>query len=165
MHHYASHASQVGRAHLGQALATGAACLRTAPPAVETDQAFIGMLDGYRSSGGLARAQEVFTLFKSRSSQDVITLAHAMALRAVLSFEWHANVWVPLFQFERQHMTLKAALEPVLAALNPVCTPWELAQWCAKPHRLLDGQSPADALEADTLRVLRVACADRSTLL
>jgi hypothetical protein len=131
------------------------------PPTNENDHAFIGMLEAYRSSGGLARAQEVFTLFKSRSELDVSTLARWMAQRSVLSLEWHADVWLPLFQFELQHMTVKPALEPVFAVLNPVCTPWELAQWCAQPHRWLDGESPADTLDTDASGVLRAACVDR----
>jgi hypothetical protein len=162
MHHYAAHLTQ---AKASQAFAIvhppAMACL----PGNENDYAFIGMLDAYRSSGGLARAQEVFTLFKSRSDAGVVTLVHWMAQRLVLSLEWHADVWMPLFQFESQDMSVKTSLEPVLAALNPVCTPWELAHWCAQPHRLLDGQRPADALDVDAPRVLRAACADRFTLL
>jgi hypothetical protein len=133
-------------------------------PGNENDHAFIGMLEAYRSSGGLARAQEVFTLFKSRSDLDVVTLARWMAQRAVLSLEWHDDVWLPLFQFERQHMGLKPALEPVLAVLNPVLSPWELAHWCAQPHRWLNGDSPADTLDLDAAQVLRAACADRLAL-
>lgn len=130
-------------------------------PGHENDHAFVGMLEAYRSSGGLARAQEVFTLFKNRSALDVATLAHWMARRSVLSIEWHSEVWLPLFQFERHCMGIKPALEPVLAALNPVFTPWELAHWCAQPHQWLDGCSPADTLDADAAQVLRAACAQR----
>jgi hypothetical protein len=132
-------------------------------PGNELDHAFIGMLELYRSSGGLARAQEVFALFKSRSDLGAATLERWIERRAVLSLQWHAEVWLPLFQFERQCMTIKPTLEPVFAALNPVLQPWELASWCAQPHRWLDGDSPANALDADGPRVLRAACADRFT--
>jgi hypothetical protein len=162
MHHYATDATQANPVHALAALRPLASACH---PGNENDHAFIGMLESYRNSGGLARAQEVFTLFKSRSGLEVGRLAHWMAQRTVLSLEWHADIWVPLFQFEPQHMTVKPALEPVLAALNPVCTPWELAHWCAQPHRLLGGQSPADALDTDPTEVLRVACADRFSLL
>jgi hypothetical protein len=162
MHYYANHANQAEAAH---AFAAQRQLAGTRLPSNENDYAFIGMLDAYRNSGGLARAQEVFTLFKARSDMDVMTLAHSIAQRAVLSLEWHADVWVPLFQFELQHMAVKRALAPVLAVLNPMCTPWELAHWCAQPHRLLDGQSPASALDAGANQVLRAACADRFSLL
>ena len=162
MHHYADHANQVKAA---QAFVAQPALTSTRPPSKENDHAFIGMLDSFRSSGGLARAQEVFTLFKGRSDMGVVTLAHWMAQRAVVSLEWHADVWVPLFQFELQHMVVKPTLAPVFTVLNPVFTPWELAQWCAQPHHLLDGRNPADALDTDATLVLRAACADRFTLL
>jgi hypothetical protein len=122
------------------------------------------MLESYRSSGGLARAQEVFTLFKHRSDLGVATLARWIARRNVLSLEWHADMWLPLFQFERDCMAIKPSLEPVFAALNPVLTPWELAYWCAQPHRWLDGDSPANTLDTDAPRVLRAACVDRMAL-
>lgn len=134
-------------------------------PGNENDRAFVDMLDAYRSSGGLARAQEVFTLFNKRSDLGAATLAHWMARRSVLSLEWHADVWFPLFQFERRCMGIKPALEPVFAALNPVFTPWELAHWCVQPHHWLQGCSPADTLDADAARVLRAACADRFAML
>jgi hypothetical protein len=159
------HSDQANQANATQTFATPSAAAGTRVPGNENDHSFIGMLDSFRGSGGLARAQEVFTMFKGRSDLGVMTLARWMAQRTVLSLEWHADVWVPLFQFELQHMTVKPAMVPVLAVLNPVCTPWELAHWCAQPHRLLDGQSPADALDAGATQVLRAACADRFTLL
>lgn len=134
-------------------------------PAIENDRAFIRMLDAYRSSGGMARATEVFTLFKSRSQLGVASLAHWMAQRSVVSLEWHADVWLPLFQFDRRHMTIKPALGPVFTVLNPLLSPWELTQWCAQPHRWLNGESPADTLDVDPSKVLRAACADRLALL
>ncbi|NVO06977.1 MAG: hypothetical protein HXX19_14100 [Rhodoferax sp.] len=106
----------------------------------------------------------MFTLFKSRNGLGVATLARWIARRSVLSLEWNADVWMPLFQFERQCMNVKPALEPVLAELNPIFTPWELTHWCAQPHRWLDGISPANTLDVDAKRVLRAACADHFAL-
>ena len=131
----------------------------------DIDHAFISILEGYGSSGGLARAREVFALFKSRSGLGVDTLARWIAHRRVLSLEWHGEVWLPLFQFERQHMTLKPALKPVLVALNPVFTPWQLTHWCAQPHCWLNGERPVDALDTDAARVLHAAHIDRYALL
>ena len=134
-------------------------------PGYEDDRAFVSLLNAYRSSGGLARAKEVFSLVKTRSNLGVAVLANSIARRNVLSLQWQADVWMPLFQFERQGMTIKPTLEPVLAALNPFFTPWALAQWCAQPNRWLDGKSPADTLDADADRVLRAACDERFTQL
>jgi hypothetical protein len=130
----------------------------------ESDNAFIDMLVSYRSIGGLARAHEVFTQFKCRNDLGVAALADWIARRSVLSLEWNAEVWMPLFQFERQCMNVKPALKPVLEELNPILTPWELAHWCVHPHPWLNGNSPASALDVDAKRVLRAACADHVAL-
>ena len=130
----------------------------------ESDSAFIDMLVSYRCTGGLARAQEVFSLFKGSNGLGVATLAHWIAQRSVVSLEWNGDVWMPLFQFERRSMNVKSALEPVLAELNPIFTPWELAHWCAQPHSSLGGISPANTLDFDAKRVLDAACADRVAL-
>ncbi len=155
MHDYASNATTL------RTFRTTHACL----PDSESDEAFICMLNSYRSSGGLARAKEVFSLFKTRSDLGVAALARSIAQRSVLSLQWHADVWMPLFQFERQSMTVKPIMGPVFAALNSVCTPWALAHWCAQPNQWLDGESPADILDADATRVLRAACAERFALM
>lgn len=133
-------------------------------PDDETGPAFIGMLNLYRRSGGLARAQEVFDRFKSRNGLDATTLARWVARRQVLCLPWNGEVWLPLFQFEYQYMTVKPTLEPVFATLNPVLSPWKLANWCAQPHPELDGESPADALNTSAAQVLRAACADSLAL-
>jgi len=96
---------------------------------------------------------------------DVAALDRSISQRSVLTLQWQADVWMPLFQFERQSMSIKPTLGPVFAALTSVCTPWALAHWCARPNQWLDGESPADTLDADAARVLRAACAERFALL
>ncbi len=68
--------------------------------------------------------------------------------RKVLSFEWQADLWLPLFQFNRADMTPSPATQQVVRTLNPVLGPWALAAWFARPHVLLDNRSPADTLGA-----------------
>jgi hypothetical protein len=133
-------------------------------PANESDHAFIRLLDLYRSSGGLARAQEVFTMFKSHNDLGAGTLARWIARRSVLCLQWSADVWLPLFQFDHQCMAIKPAMQPIFTALNPVFTPWELADWCVQPLSCLDGQCPANALDSNPNQVLRAACVERFSL-
>lgn len=98
----------------------------------QTDRQFMTMLDSYRCNGGLARAQEVFTLFKSRHGTDPATLARWIVRRSAISFDWQSKVWIPLFQFNRADMTIQPPIIPILNALNPVFSPWELASWFGK---------------------------------
>jgi len=126
------------------------------------DRQFMEMLDGYRHSGGLARAQEVFTSFKSREGAEPGILARWIVKRSVISFDWQSKVWIPLFQFSLINMELLPGVVEVLTVLNPVFEPWELAYWFAQPSRWLDsGRRPADVIGIDKHAVLRAACADR----
>lgn len=127
----------------------------------QVDRQFMDMLGSYRCNGGLARAQEVFTLFKSRHGADPATLARWIVRRSVISFDWQSKVWIPLFQFNRSNMTLHPGIIQVLAALNPVFGPWELANWFSQPNQWLNHCSPADTFSVDEPAVLRAACADR----
>jgi hypothetical protein len=130
----------------------------------ERDVAFIRMLGLYRSSGGLARADEVSSLFLSCNDLGSATLERWIARRGVLCIAWQSDAWFPVFQFDRQSMTVKSAAGQIFAALNPKLTPWDLAQWCAQPHLWLDSESPADTLDADADLVLRAACHKRLEL-
>ena len=126
----------------------------------QMDRLFMGMLDAYRSSGGLARAQEIFTIYRAQNGSDVATLARWIVKREVISFDWQSKVWLPLFQFNRVHMAPHAGLQPVLAILNPVFSPWEIALWFTQPNPWLEGCTPANSLETRTNAVLHAASAD-----
>lgn len=127
----------------------------------QVDRQFMTMLDCYRNTGGLARAQEVFTMFKSHHGADAATLARWIVRREVISFDWQSKVWLPLFQFERASMALKPGLNSVLSALNPLFGAWEMATWFAKPNHCLEGRTPSESLENDAHAVLNAACSDR----
>lgn len=125
------------------------------------DRQFMAMLDSYRCSGGLARAQEVFTIFKSHHGTDAATLARWIVKRSVISFDWQSKVWIPLFQFNRIDMSLQPRIAPILSALNPVFTAWELATWFARPNQWLADSTPADMISVDMNAVLDAAYTDR----
>jgi hypothetical protein len=132
-----------------------------APVALGVDLQFIALLDSYRPSGGLARAQEALELFTRRCGPDLATVARWMAQREVLCLDWHAQSWMPMFQFNWVDMAPLPQLAPVLAELNPVYSPWALAAWFAQPNAWLDGQRPAEVLASNPEGVLNAARADR----
>lgn len=127
----------------------------------QIDRQFMAMLDSYRATNGLARAQEVFTMYKSHHGNDVATLARWIVKREVVSFDWQSKVWVPLFQFDRSHMSILPSMNAVLSVLNPVFGHWEMALWFAQPNSSLLGRTPAEALDSDPHGVLNAACSDR----
>ena len=127
----------------------------------QVDRQFMALLGAYRKSGGLARAHEVFTMYRSRHGADVATLARWIVRREVISFDWQSKVWIPLFQFERTTMALQPGLDCVLSVLNPIFDPEEMAAWFAQPSRWLLDQAPAEMLGIDASAVLKAACTDR----
>lgn len=127
----------------------------------QVDSQFMALLDAYRNTGGLARAQEVFTMCRSRNGADAATLARWIVRRKVISFDWQSKVWVPLFQFDRSTMALRPGLNPILTVLNPILGPQEMAAWFAQPSRWLMDQAPADVFVTDPNAVLKAACTVR----
>lgn len=124
------------------------------------DHQFIALLDSYRDTGGLARAQEVAALLKHRCAGDPATLTSWIVNQKVICFEWQTKIWLPMFQFNRLDMTLQPALSPVLAQLRPAYDPWGLANWFAKSNAWLGDRTPAAMLSLDPAAVLNAARAE-----
>lgn len=122
---------------------------------------FVTLLDGYRPSGGLARAEEVLTLLECHGGLSVTTLARWIVERSVISFEWQAQIWLPWFQFNRAGMTRVRGLTPVLAELTTACDPWEPAHWFVRPNSCLAGRIPAELMRCDPDAVFDAARVER----
>jgi hypothetical protein len=121
---------------------------------------FVSLLNAFRPSGGLARAEEVAARFKRQGFSDVSPLAGWIIKRQAISVEWQSKIWLPLFQFNPQGMSLRTGLSRVLAELVTNYDDWELAAWFAQPNRWLADALPADALAAVPAQVLRAAHAE-----
>ena len=133
-------------------------------PACEFDsdgQQFMDLLAAYRPSGGLARADDLLNIFKSRGGPDVSCLARWLVDRKVIGIEWQGATWLPLFQFNRSDMEPRADLAAVLEELNPVFDAWELAQWFSRPNPSLAGRSPLEELNCNPASIVAAARADR----
>lgn len=122
---------------------------------------FVSLLNACRRSGGLARASEVAARFKRQGQYDLSPLAGWLVRREVISIEWQANLWLPLFQFQPTAMALRPGLSPVLAELVVVYNDWDVATWFTLPNPWLANAAPADALAAGAAQVLDAARAER----
>ena len=127
------------------------------------DQQFIAMLDAYRGSGGLARDEEVVSLFSRCGGPSMVTLARWIVNRSVICFEWQSHSWIPLFQFDRDNeLHPSASLQPVYSELACVYDPWEMGNWFARPNPWLADLAPVDAMVGGNREaVLDAARADR----
>lgn len=122
---------------------------------------FVDLLNGFRCSGGLARAPEVAARFKRRGVNDYSLLAAWLVKREVISIEWQSKIWMPLFQFHPTGMALRSGLSTVLAELVVVHNDWEVAAWFIQPNPWLANATPADSLVTCAAQVLDAARAER----
>ncbi len=125
------------------------------------DQQFMLMLDAFRSTGGVATAEEVALLLQRHLAHHDNALAKWIAERDVICFDWQGRRWIPWFQFNRHSLHPHRQLRQVLAELNAVYDPWELGNWFATPNPWLADCLPVSLLVADLPGVLHAARADR----
>ena len=122
---------------------------------------FIAMLNAYRPSGGLARANEVAARLRPRGGTSVNALAQWIVTRQVISFEWQGKIWLPLFQFNAEDMARQPGLNTVLSELVLVYDDWHIAKWFSLPNPWLADCTPADTLASNAPEVLNAARAER----
>ena len=127
----------------------------------QANHQFIAMLNAYRSSGGLARAQEVAAMCGLQGTTQVNNLAGCIVRRQVVSLEWQGKIWLPLFQFNTVDMRLQPGLAGVMAELVVAMDDWEIANWFSLPNPWLADCIPADKLAAAAPDVLNAARAER----
>lgn len=125
------------------------------------DARFVSLLNAYRQSGGLARAEEVNRMFTSQRDAKDAPRAAWLARRCWIAFEWEAQTWLPRFQFLPAGLLPAPTLGAVLDELDPVFSAWEVAEWFARGNSCLGGRTPVDALGEDPRAVLHAARCDR----
>lgn len=124
----------------------------------ERDAQFVDMLREFRRSGGLAREAEVrmrLSALGSASRQAEI------CSDKVACFEWAGQLWLPWFQFDRTHMTLRPGPMTVVAELKPAFDNWALALWFVQKNLWIGGHRPIDLIDECLASVLGAARADR----
>ena len=141
-----------------------ASCPRQGLPGLGCDADFIELLNGYRRSGGMARATEMMAWVRQRGAADIATVARWIARQEVVHFEWETETWLPVFQFGAEDLRPHVAVHRSILELAPLMPPWELAQWFARTNVGLAGRCPADVLAVDPDALWQTARADRYLL-
>jgi hypothetical protein len=118
---------------------------------------FIALLEGFRSTGGTAPGEIVGRLLEEHQVANAVSLAKLVYTDQVFGFEWRAKLWIPMFQFDAENLSLKATAQRVRSALPSPWHGWILASWFATPSAALDGCSPANMLDSDFDAVMRTA--------
>jgi len=118
------------------------------------------MLQMYRPTGGVAPIAEVRGWLKGYAGPARDSVDTWIVKREALCFEWQSRAWLPWFQFDRHTMAPHMPLRAVLAELNAVHDPWEVANWFALPNPWLGQRVPVETLLSDLPGVLHAARAD-----
>lgn len=139
----------------------GAGNSRVEASAACADHEFVGMLNSYRNSGGLARLQQLGRYGSNGIEVDPNTIAASISRREVICFEWQEHAWLPLFQFDVRDMTPLPQLKAIMSELTTVLDPWGQALWFSKPNPWLCDRAPADAMLTEFNAVYHAAQADR----
>lgn len=131
------------------------------PGCVSADRQFVAMTATYRPSGGIARGDALVRRLEERQWGDCLSLARLIVSRDIFSFEWNETFWVPMFQFDRGTLSVRAASRQVLGELAADFDGWSLALWFAQPNAWLHQRRPVDQLDTNLPQVLEAAQADR----
>ena len=138
---------------LARALEAQPASLHSNP----SDATFVQLQSAFRSTGGLARGDELALRLHVDGQGGYARLARWIVGRQVFSFAWHGDFWLPMFQFEGQDTSLHLGLRPVLAELATVMDGWAIASWFAEPNEALQGCSPVQAWQQHSPEVIQAA--------
>ena len=127
----------------------------------EADGRASEVLRAFRRTGGLVGGDELTFLLRVRTSQPISMLARWIVERRVVSFGWHGEYLLPMFQFDRADMTMRRPVSAILVEFDGTFDDWDLATWFALPNAWLEHVAPVDALAHDPHAVLQAARADR----
>jgi hypothetical protein len=119
------------------------------------------VLRAFQRTGGLVSGHELTFLMRGRTSQPISMLARWIVERRVVSFEWHGETLLPMFQFDRADMSVHRDVAAILDELEGTFDDWGLATWFALPNAWLKDRSPVDLLPLDPNAVRHAARADR----
>jgi len=131
------------------------------PPHQVRELEFAQMRRAFHRTGGLAGGDEFAGRLGERLQQPVSHVARWIVSHQVLSFAWHSQTLLPLFQFDAIELTPSPSASAVVQELAGALVDWDMALWFIRPNHLLDDEAPMDALAADPASVLSAARAER----
>lgn len=121
------------------------------------DAEFVALQAAFRRSGGVERADRLACAMGALPQGDAFSLDRLILSKRIFSFDWHGEVWVPLFQLDRRSLSPRSRPARVLAELRPVCDGWAILRWYARPNRWLQDLAPIDLLDSQPDQVLAAA--------
>ena len=90
-------------------------------PSAHHDQWLSDVSLAYAARGGVASGDEIARMLRPHLTQPLSTLARWIVGRAVVSFSWREQTLVPLFQFNRGDMSIRAGIREALKIGRASC--------------------------------------------
>ena len=118
---------------------------------------FVALLKAFRASGGIAPAHGLECLRAEYAIGGAASLPKLILAGEIFGFTWCGNLWMPMFQFAPDDLSVRPGPRRVRDVLPSSWTPWALAAWFASPSLFLDDQCPTDVLEVNLVATLDAA--------
>lgn len=131
-------------------------------PPTEPDKAeFLRLIKAFFASGGTSRYAEMERLLNEHHPDGDANLNTWIASGKVLAFAWRQSIWIPMFQFDLDHLSPKPLVHQIRLELDPDLMGWQQARWFAQRNPRLQGHRPVDLLDTQAQSLLEAARADR----
>ncbi len=118
---------------------------------------FVVLLEAFRATGGTAPGEFLSRLLEELNISNDVSLDNHIQMGNIFGFEWRGRIWIPMFQFDTEDLSLKVEAQLVRSALPASWGGWVLASWFAAPQPSLNNHCPADMLDIDFDAVMRAA--------
>lgn len=130
-------------------------------PAEPDKTEFLQLIRAFFASGGTSRYGELAQLLNEHQATGHDHLDAWIASKQLLAFEWHLCLWIPMFQFDLNHLSLKPVVHQIRMELDPSLSGWLQARWFAEMNARLHGRRPVDLIDTAPQGVLEAAREDR----
>lgn len=125
------------------------------------EQRFVAIAAVFGRHGGMVTAEDANRMARLRSSNPGPVLARLMSTRELVWLTGHGRIWLPLFQFVPQTMSVRDEVLAVTAELSRVFDEWDMACWFAERNSWLGNRAPVAVIHENPGEVLETARADR----
>jgi len=123
------------------------------------------LVHGFEHAGGLFDDRELLGWLRGLGEEQPISrLARQIVERRIVAFEGEAATWFPCCQFEPESGHVRPIVLCVLAELEKVFEPCEIADWLITPSPWLANEPPANLLTSQPEAVFDAARIDRFIL-
>lgn len=109
---------------------------------------FVGLLHAFFDSGGTLEAEAVDRLLQACQGAEAGGLSGLLETRQVFGFEWRDALWIPMFQFNPDDLSVRPGSQRVRDELPVLWSGWNQACWFASPNIWLSGRAPVELFES-----------------